>query len=208
MIKRDIIDDVSDIEFELIKEGKLKKNNKEGYVNNKQLYNEMIEYNKLKKSNLEKGLDIPPLTNTIGAAIIQIATRRCNSRMYVGYTNAWKEEMIGHAIVTAILRGHNFDPEKSDNPFAYFTSICDNAIKEHLKKEKKQLYIKYKHIDMHNGFTSEGDEFDNDQSGHEESIDETYNDRLKFISDYETRLEESRADSKKQPTEMNTLELS
>ena len=208
MIKKDNIDSIDDVEFELIKSGKMKKDNKDGYINNKQLYNEMVEYNKKKKENLSKGLDIPPLTNTIGAAIIQIATRRCNSRMYVGYTNNWKEEMIGHAIVTATLRGHNFDPELYDNPFAYFTQICDNAIKEQLKKEKKQLYIRYKQIDEHHGFNAEDDANDNDQSAHDEIVDETYNDRLKFISDYEARLEESRNNTKANINEMmNILDL-
>ena len=38
---------------------------------------------------------------------------------------------------------HNFDPEKSSNPFAYFTQIIYYAFIRRIQKEKKQLYIKF-----------------------------------------------------------------
>ena len=40
----------------------------------------------------------------------------------------------------------NFDPNKSKNPFAYFTQIIYYAKKlgVRITKEKKQLYVKYK----------------------------------------------------------------
>jgi hypothetical protein len=41
----------------------------------------------------------------------------------------------------------NFNPEKSTNPFAYFTQIIYFAFLRRIEKEKKQLYIKYKTMD-------------------------------------------------------------
>ena len=38
----------------------------------------------------------------------------------------------------------NFDPDKSKNPFAYFTQIIYFAFLRRIMKEKKQLYVKYK----------------------------------------------------------------
>ena len=38
----------------------------------------------------------------------------------------------------------NFDPEKSKNPFAYFTQITYFAFLRRIKKEKDQDKIKYK----------------------------------------------------------------
>ena len=38
----------------------------------------------------------------------------------------------------------NFDPAKSNNPFAYFTQIIYYAFLRRIMKEKKQLYVKYK----------------------------------------------------------------
>lgn len=187
LIKSEEITSIDDIEFKLIEEGKLKKSNKDGYINNKEFYEELVKYHEHKKECIAQGKPIPPLTNKIGAAIIQIATRRCNSRMYVGYTNNWKEEMISNACTLATIHGHNFDPEKSNNPFAYFTQICDNAIKEQLKKEKRQLYIKYKQMDESRGYVATDDTFGNDENLHQEEIDVGYDDRLKFINDYEER---------------------
>ena len=52
--------------------------------------------------------------------------------------------MIGDAIENCILYAHNFNPEKSKNPFSYFTQIIYFAFLRRIEKEKKQLYIKYK----------------------------------------------------------------
>ena len=38
----------------------------------------------------------------------------------------------------------NFDPDKSKNPFSYFTQIIYYAFLRRIQKEKKQQYIKYK----------------------------------------------------------------
>ena len=44
--------------------------------------------------------------------------------------------------------GENFDPEKSSNPFSYFTQIIYYAFLRRIEKEKKQSYIKYKLTEM------------------------------------------------------------
>ena len=53
------------------------------------------------------------------------------------------------------MYAHNFDPEKSKNPFSYFTQIIYYAFLRRIQKEKKQSYIKYKAIeaaDIYNEF--------------------------------------------------------
>ncbi len=52
--------------------------------------------------------------------------------------------MIGDAIENCLRYIHNFNPEKSNNPFAYFTQIMYYAFLRRIEKEKKQTYIKYK----------------------------------------------------------------
>lgn len=186
IVKKEI-KDIDQVEKELIEQGKLKENTGNQYVNNKELYAELVKYHAKKQKALAQGEPIPPFNDKIGAAIIQIATRRCNSRNYYRYTNSWKEEMISNAIATAAIRGHNFDPNKSENPFAYFTQICDSAIKEQIKKEKKQLYIRYKSIDNARGYAAQEDEHSNDDGLYHDEVDIAYEDRLQFINDYEER---------------------
>lgn len=188
-VKRQI-DDIDDIELELIRDGKLRETgDSSGYVNNKELYEEYQRYFAKKNKALEEGKEIPPLSEKIGAAIIQIATRRCNSRQFVGYSNNWKEELISHAIMTATIRGHNFNPEKSNNPFAYLTQICNNAILEQLKKEKRQLYIKYKGIEEANGFNGEVDENNVNEADLHNHIEGNAAavQRRQYISDFEEK---------------------
>jgi len=198
-ISKTKVDSIDDIEFELstttvdITKPITKKSRH--YVNGKDLYDEFVKYHEYKKQCLAEGKDIPPLTNKIGAAIIQIATRRCNSWRFVGYSDSWKEEMISNAIMLAAIHGHNFDPSKSSNAFAYLTAICNNAIVEQIKREKKELYIRYKQYENIGGFQADGDDVDGDDgdysdsiSGGQENIDLAYEDRLKYISDYEDRV--------------------
>ncbi len=47
---------------------------------------------------------------------------------------------------------HNFDPEKSKNPFAYFTQIIHYAFLRRIQREKRQLEIKNKIIER-SGFS-------------------------------------------------------
>ena len=55
--------------------------------------------------------------------------------------------MISDGIENCVQYIHNFDPEKSKNPFAYFTLIIHYAFLRRIQKEKKQLDIKTKIIE-------------------------------------------------------------
>lgn len=199
-ISKTRVDSIDDIEFELTTDiadiTKPISKKSRHYINGKDLYDEFVKYHEYKKQCLAEGKDIPPLTNKIGEAIIQIATRRCNSWRFVGYSDSWKEEMISNAIMLATIHGHNFDPNKSSNAFAYLTTICNNAIIEQIKREKKELYIRYKQYENMGGFQADiddGDEnfddYDADSmSGGQENIDLAYEDRLQYIADYEDRM--------------------
>jgi len=55
--------------------------------------------------------------------------------------------MIGDGIENCITYIDNFDPEKSKNPFAYFTQIIYYAFLRRIQKEKKQVDIRQKMIE-------------------------------------------------------------
>jgi len=52
--------------------------------------------------------------------------------------------MISDGIENCVQYIHNFDPEKSRNPFAYFTQIIHYAFLRRISREKRQLDIKNK----------------------------------------------------------------
>lgn len=112
------------------------------YVDNKRLYAEMIKYTRAYQEAKEAGLEAPRASNYIGQCIWLIANRLSTNRNFIGYT--YREEMIGDAIENCLRYLHNFNPDKSTNPFAYFTQIMYYAFLRRIEKEKKQSYIKYK----------------------------------------------------------------
>jgi hypothetical protein len=56
--------------------------------------------------------------------------------------------MVSDGIENCLMYAHNFDPEKSKNPFSYFTQIIYYAFLRRIEKEKKQSYIKLKMTEL------------------------------------------------------------
>jgi DNA-directed RNA polymerase specialized sigma24 family protein len=54
--------------------------------------------------------------------------------------------MISDGIENCLQYMDNFNPDKSNNPFAYFTQIIYYAFIRRIQKEKKQIQIKSKLI--------------------------------------------------------------
>lgn len=179
--------DIESLEFELSRKEPVVKTTNQ-YVNNKELQAEFVVYHAKKVQWQSEGRGNPPLTNKIGQAIMDIATRRTYSRNFIGYTQSWKEEMIGDAIETCVKYCHNYDPTRFNNPFAYITQLVTNAIIQRIKREKTQTYIKYKAFDNANGFHGELD--DNLCEDDIQLINENsgmYNDYLSYIADFEDK---------------------
>ena len=118
------------------------------YVDNKQFLAAMIDYKEICKKATEKEQEIPPLPDYVGECFMKIAERLSFRPNFVNY--AFREEMIADGIENCVQYAYNFNPEKSNNPFSYFTQIIYYAFVRRIQKEKKQLYIKYKTIqDQH-----------------------------------------------------------
>ena len=115
---------------------------KQHYVNNKEFLAAMIEYKDAVKKSETEGLERPLVTHYIGECLMKIAVHLSHKPNFINYT--FKEEMISDGIENCLQYIDNFDPEKSSNPFAYFTQIIYYAFLRRIQKEKKHLYTKYK----------------------------------------------------------------
>ena len=93
----------------------------------------------------EKGIDPPLISNYLGDCFLKIATHLSYKPNFVNYM--FREDMIGDGIENCVQYIHNFNPEKSKNPFAYFTQIIYYSFLRRIQKEKKQLEIKTKIIE-------------------------------------------------------------
>ena len=80
------------------------------------------------------------VSENLGKMIVRIASNYSNIGSFSGYT--WKEDMISEAVLTCLKYLHNFDIEKSNNPFAYFTTISKHAFINYIMKQKKHSSIK------------------------------------------------------------------
>lgn len=99
------------------------------YVKNKEMLEELRKYK-------ESGV----IGETLGEMFLLIARNLSNKSIFSGYT--WKSDMISEASLTCVKYCHNFDPEKSNNPFAYFTKYCYNSFIGYIKKQNKHGNIK------------------------------------------------------------------
>ena len=130
------------------------------YVNNQDLYAAMVEYKSLVTTAASSGKQPPRIPHYIGECIMKIATHLAYRPNFANYT--FREEMISDGIENCLLYINNFDPAKSQNPFAYFTQIIYFAFIRRIQKEKKHLYTKYAAIEYANimGETSENQDGD------------------------------------------------
>ena len=121
------------------------KKKSEHYVNNKELLEALIVYRAKVAHAKENDLAKPRISNYLGECFLKIATHLSYKPNFVNYM--FREDMISDGIENCVQYIHNFDPEKSKNPFAYFTQIIHYAFLRRIQKEKKQLEIKTKIIE-------------------------------------------------------------
>lgn len=105
----------------------------------------MIDYKNATKEAEAKGDEKPRIPDEIGKVFMQIAVHLSYKSNFINY--GFREDMISDGIENCIQYIHNFDPDKSRNPFAYFTQIIYYAFLRRIQKEKKSLYVKYKSLE-------------------------------------------------------------
>jgi len=116
------------------------------YVDNVKFLEAMMEWKKEIDKAEKKGQPKPPVTEYIAKCFIMIAEHLAQRPNFINYP--FKEDMIGDGIENCISYAHNFNPEKSENPFSYFTQIIYYAFLRRIEREKRQSFIKYKCLQM------------------------------------------------------------
>ena len=134
------------------------KRKSEHYVNNKEFLEALVIYRAQCARAEEAGESRPRITNYLGSCFLKIATHLSYKPNFVNYM--FREDMISDGIENCVQYIKNFNPEKSSNPFAYFTQIIHYAFLRRIQKEKRQMDIRSKIIER-SGFeevmTGDGD---------------------------------------------------
>jgi len=157
------------------------------YVNNKELYAAMVEYKKTVNEAKEAGKQNPRIPNYVGECIMKIATHLAYRPNFANYT--FRDEMISDGIENCLLYINNFNPDKYQNPFAYFTQIIYFAFIRRIQKEKKHLYTKYAAIEYANIMGETSDSQTGDRSNYDTDIkygEWSQEQMEKFMMDFET----------------------
>ena len=113
------------------------KGNKAHYVDNSVFLEAMIQYKNAYDDAKKNEKDLPQISEYLGSVFLKIAQRLSFRPNFINY--AFKNDMISDGIENCLHYIHNFNPEKSNNPFAYFTQIIYYAFIRRIQKEKKQL---------------------------------------------------------------------
>ena len=115
------------------------------YVDNKVFLQAMKDWKEKCEEAEQMGEEKPRVSNYIGECFLKIANGLSHKPNFMNYT--FKDDMVSEGIENCLQYIHNFNPDKSRNPFAYFTQIVYFAFLRRIAKEKRQMDIKEKIIE-------------------------------------------------------------
>jgi hypothetical protein len=150
------------------------------YINNEDFLKALTEYKLACQTAEMQNKPAPAIPNYIGECFMKISEGLSHKPNFINYT--YRDEMISDGIENCLMYFNNFDPEKSKNPFAYFTQIIYYAFLRRIQKEKKYLYVKYKSTEQ-NGILDEFDMLDMENGTVKQF--ELYDNISEFIENFE-----------------------
>jgi len=121
-----------------------KRKRSEHYVNNKEFLAALIKYQEDIEIARLQDKPKPVIPRYIGECFLKIANHLSYRPNFINYT--YRDDMISDGIENCLQYMSNFNPNKSNNPFAYFTQIIYYAFIRRIQKEKKQQDVKAKLI--------------------------------------------------------------
>jgi hypothetical protein len=155
------------------------------YINNADFLQALIEYKKKCDEAIALGKPEPIVSNYVGECFLKISEHLARKPNFISYS--FKEEMISDGIENCVMYFRNFNPEKSKNPFAYFTQIVYYAFLRRIAREKKQLYLKYKATEQY-GVLDEGEMYEDEQGNMRQF--EMFENISEYIETYEVKRDE------------------
>lgn len=82
------------------------------------------------------------ISNKLAQMLMLLTDRYSKSSKFGGYT--FREDMVSEALINLCQNALKFDPEKSSNPFAFYTTSIHHSFLQFLNNEKKHRNIRDK----------------------------------------------------------------
>lgn len=114
------------------------------YVDNKKFFAAIKEWKEEWDTAVAEGKPTPQCTNYLGECFVKISNHLAYKSNFVNYT--FRDEMILDGIENCLRYADRFNPEKSNNPFAYFTQITYYSFIRRIKKEARQTETKLNYL--------------------------------------------------------------
>lgn len=102
---------------------------KAAYLTNKELLAEVIVAK-------ERGV----MTDKLARMLMMLTRKYSKKGNFVNYT--YNDDMVSYALMMLVRTWNSFNPEKSSNPFAFYTQCIKNSFVQYLKQEKRQRNIR------------------------------------------------------------------
>jgi len=116
-----------------------KKRRRNNFLDNKKFYAAIIEHRKACEDAELMEKPLPKIPRYIGKCFLDIAEHLSMRPNFSNYM--YRQDMVMDGVENCVLYWRRFDPEKSKNPFSYFTTVCWYAFVRRIGKEKKQIEI-------------------------------------------------------------------
>ena len=110
----------------------------------------IVQYKADVKAAEEAGDPKPRITNYLGECFVKIATHLSYKPNFVNYM--FREDMISDGIENCVQYIHNFNPEKSTNPFAYFTQIIHYVTSSDVYRKRRSRWRSVKRLSRKSGY--------------------------------------------------------
>lgn len=99
------------------------------YLSNKELLAEV-------KRSKEAG----QMSNALAMMLQLLCSKYAKKGNFINYS--YNEDMQAYALMMLVRTWNSFDPEKSNNPFAFFTQCIKNSFIQYLNQEKRQRDVR------------------------------------------------------------------
>ncbi len=163
------------------------------YIDNVKFLREITNYrNKYQEHLKDSSIEKPRISEYLGFCFLKIAEGQSKRKNFYGYT--YREEMISDGYFDCVKYANVFNPEKTNNPFAYFSQVCFYAFIRKIGKEKKHYYTLCKAIENSEifGLLSTSQDHGEEDLAIIDDVGYNKESRMKmskFMEDYETAKE-------------------